>query len=604
MRIATRLGLTGAVLVAVVSLVGSVLVSTNRTVRQELANNEGAGEILNGVFSIRYLLQEYVLHHEERARAQWLITEDSLLRLLVAQPALTGAQDDVLVNLRLTNGTVKSLFSQIVKNYETNAGDGLKAALRQELEERLTGQIMIRLESMISDAATLSEQSRMGVMMAQGNEGIAVATISGLILLIFAISIFVTYTSVLRPLAKLSSGAATIGGGNFDFRLDDARRDEVGELARVFNEMAEKLRGREAKIRRLVDSNIIGIMISELEGEVLEANDAFLKLVGYDRLDLQSGRIDWKKITPSEFQVADSRAIQELRESGTYAPFEKEYFCKDGSRIPVMIGGALLEGRPASTVGFVLDLTDRKATQEALAQTRADLTRVARVSSLGALTASIAHEVNQPLAGIITNASTCLRMLAVDPPNIDGARQTARRTIRDGNRASDVVKRLRALFAKKKTTMEPLDLNEATREVIALLRGELQKSRAVLQVDLTTDLPPVMGDRVQLQQVILNLLANAADAMSDIDDRPRQLVVTTERDGDDSVCLAIRDAGVGFDPQSVERLFDAFYTTKSGGMGIGLFVCRSIISSHNGRLWASQNDGPGATFSFTLPCVD
>ena len=456
---------------------------------------------------------------------------------------------------------------------------------------------------MISDASNLSEQSRMGVMTAQRREGIAVATIGGLILLIFAVSMLVTYASAICPLAKLRAGAITIGSGNFDFRLDDARRDEVGDVARVFNEMAEKLRGREAKIRRLVDLNIIGIVISELEGEVLEANDAFLKLVGYDRHDLQSGRIDWKKITPSEFQGADTRAIQELKESGTYAPFEKEYLCKDGRRIPVMIGGALLEGRPASSVGFVLDLTDRKATQEALAQTRADLTRVARVSSLGALTASIAHEVNQPLAGIITNASTCLRMLAAEPPNIDGALETARRTICDGNRASDVVKRLRGLFAKKHTTMEPLDLNEATREVIALLRGELQKSRAILQLEFATDLPPVMGDRVQLQQVILNLIANASEAMSNIDGRPRKLVVTTERDGENSVCLAVRDAGRGFDPQSLERLFDAFYTTKTSGMGIGLFVSRSIIASHNGRLWAVQNDGPGATFSFSVPSV-
>jgi signal transduction histidine kinase len=220
---------------------------------------------------------------------------------------------------------------------------------------------------------------------------------------------------------------------------------------------------------------------------------------------------------------------------------------------------------------------------------------------MGALTASIAHEVNQPLSGIITNASTCLRMLAADPPNVDGAIETARRTIRDGNRASDVITRLRSLFSKKDTTTEPVDLNEATREVITLLRSELQRSRVILQAALSDDLPSVIGDRVQLQQVILNLLRNAADAMSGVDDRPRQLVIRTARYEDDGVRLTVQDAGVGFDPQAIDRLFEAFYTTKNDGMGIGLSVSRSIIESHHGRLWAEPNDGPGATFSFSIP---
>ena len=182
---------------------------------------------------------------------------------------------------------------------------------------------------------------------------------------------------------------------------------------------------------------------------------------------------------------------------------------------------------------------------------------MARVTSLGALTASIAHEVNQPLSGIITNASTCLRMLDADPPDVDGARETARRTIRDGNRASDVITRLRALFSKKESTLEPLDLNEATREVIALSLSDLQRNRVILRPELADDLPPVTGDRVQLQQVILNLLRNASDAMSGVDDRPRQLLIRTERDDGDRVRLTVRDAGVGFDPESMDKLFDA-----------------------------------------------
>jgi PAS domain S-box-containing protein len=245
---------------------------------------------------------------------------------------------------------------------------------------------------------------------------------------------------------------------------------------------------------------------------------------------------------------------------------------------------------------------ERRRSEETLSRVRSELAHVARVNSLGILTASIAHEVNQPLSGIITNASTCLRMLAADPPNIDGARETARRTIRDGNRASDVITRLRALFSKKDATTESVNLNEAAQEVIALSLSELQRGRVILRTEFAADLPPVKGDRVQLQQVILNLVLNASEAMCSINDRPRKLLIRTERDGCDYVRLMVQDTGVGFDPQKEDKLFEAFYSTRSGGMGIGLSVSRSIIANHRGRLWAAQHDGPGATFGFSVPC--
>ena len=262
----------------------------------------------------------------------------------------------------------------------------------------------------------------------------------------------------------------------------------------------------------------------------------------------------------------------------------------------------LVAGRPLF-IGAIQDVTESKVAEEALNRARSDLAHVARVTTLTTLTASIAHEVNQPLSGIVTNAGTCLRMLDADPPNIDGARETARRTIRDGNRASDVISRLRALFSKKQFTLESLDLNEAIREVIALSLSDLQRNRVTLQSELADDLPKVTGDRVQLQQVMLNLLRNASDAMLGVDDRPRQLLVRTEREGGDRVRVNVRDAGVGLDGESVDKLFDAFYTTKSGGMGIGLSVSRSIVERHHGRLWAESNAGPGATFVFSIPCT-
>jgi len=252
-------------------------------------------------------------------------------------------------------------------------------------------------------------------------------------------------------------------------------------------------------------------------------------------------------------------------------------------------------------VGAVQDITQRRLSDLALSKVRSELAQIARVMTLSALTASIAHEVNQPLSGVVTNASTCLRMLGADPPNIEGARETARRTIRDGNRAADVIARLRALYGGTEMKPEPVDLNEAAREVLALFLSELQRHGVVVRTEFAENLAPVMGDRIQLQQVVLNLVRNASEAMSSVDDRPRELLVKTEPHERDAVRLSVRDAGVGFEPEAADKLFGAFYTTKPEGMGMGLSVSRSIIERHRGRLWAARNEGPGATFAFAIP---
>ncbi len=252
-------------------------------------------------------------------------------------------------------------------------------------------------------------------------------------------------------------------------------------------------------------------------------------------------------------------------------------------------------------IGAVQDVTERRHSEDALSKVRSELARVARVTTLGTLTASVAHEVSQPLSGILLNANTCLRMLAGEAPDVEGARELVQLMVRDGNRAAEVIAHLRALFRKKDAVMEPVDLNKATREVVALLSSEIRRSRVRVQMKLVEDLPLVTGDRVQLQQVVLNLLLNALEAMDGVQDHPRQLVIRTGRDKGDRVCLAVQDSGAGFDPRDPDELFEAFKTTKSGGMGIGLSVSRSIIESHQGRLWAMLNDGPGATFSFSIP---
>jgi PAS domain S-box-containing protein len=370
----------------------------------------------------------------------------------------------------------------------------------------------------------------------------------------------------------------------------------------------ELAQGLQAKLRCLVDASIIGIFIWNAAGQIIEANDAFLRLVGSRREDVISGRVSWRELTPVEWQDVDEQRIVDLKASGIARPFEKEFFRKDGTRVPILMGAAVFDDTQDEGVAFVIDLTDRKRAEEAARasdlrynELRMELAHANRVATLGQLSASIAHEVNQPLSGIVTNASTCLRMLAADVPNIEGARGTARRIIRDSNRAADVIVRLRTLFSKRDAATESIDLNGAIKEATALARSELDRNNVILGHELAEMLPSVAGNRVQLQQVILNLLMNASQAMSSVDDRPRQLVIKTERDEYGRVRVTMRDAGVGLDPRTADKLFDPFYTTKNDGMGIGLSVSRSIIESLGGQIWIGANDGPGATVSFSIP---
>jgi len=368
------------------------------------------------------------------------------------------------------------------------------------------------------------------------------------------------------------------------------------ENTRLYTDLQE----REARIRRLVDSNIIGIVLSDFEGRIFEANDAFLEMVGYDREDLASGRIRWTEMTPAEWLGVSQRAVAQVRTTGICEPFEKEYFRKDGSRVPVLVGAAALEGRDEG-VSYVLDLTERKRAQEALQKAQAELAHITRVTTVGALTAAIVHEINQPIAATVVNAGAGMRWLAAQPPDLQEARQALGRIVRDGNRAAEVMGRIRALVKKMPPRRERLDINEVVLEVISLTQGELQRNRVELQTHLARNLPAVPGDRVQLQQIILNLILNAVEAMSEVPDRPHTLAAASGATDSHAVLVEVRDSGPGLDAVNIDRLFDSFYTTKPNGMGMGLAISRSIVEAHGGRLWATPNEPHGAVFCFTLP---
>jgi PAS domain S-box-containing protein len=376
------------------------------------------------------------------------------------------------------------------------------------------------------------------------------------------------------------------------------------ENTRLYGDLQE----REAKVRRLVDSNIIGICIWDFEGRIVEANEAFLRIVGHSRDDLVSGRLHWTALTPNEWSGADERALAELRATGSCKAFEKEYLRNDGTRVPVLVGAATFGRGRDQGVAFVLDLTERKEAEENLRESerryreaQAELAHVTRVTMLGELTASIAHEVNQPLTGVVANAEACLGWLDRETPNLDEARRSVEWVIEDGNRAGEVIRRVRALATKTHAQKAPLDINDVVGEAIPLLQRELLNHQVSLQMELASALPVVLADRVQLQQVIINLAINGIEAMQPVTNQPRELVIQSHQDEAHQVQVTVKDCGVGISAENADRLFNAFFTTKSSGMGMGLSICRSIIAAHGGRLWAAPNLPHGAIFHFTLP---
>jgi PAS domain S-box-containing protein len=376
------------------------------------------------------------------------------------------------------------------------------------------------------------------------------------------------------------------------------------ENARLYRDVAE----REAKIRRLVDANIIGIMFWNAKGDILEANDAFLRIIGYEREDLISGRMRWRDLTPTQLRQGSEYAQEELQQTGRAQAFEKEYLRKDGSRVPVIVGLATFEASRKEGVAFVLDLTERKQAEERVRESerryrevQSELAHANRVATMGQLAASIAHEVSQPIAATVINAHAALRWLSAKPPELDEVTLVLDRLVKDANRASDVLGRIRGHIQKAPPQKGPVDISTAIREMIEFTRSQATKSGASVQMQLADDLPLIEGDRVELQQVLLNLILNALEAMSAVSDGVRHLHISAALDEAGCVRVKVSDSGPGFASGYAEQVFAAFYTTKPTGLGMGLSICRSIIEAHGGRLWASANPPCGAVVQFTLP---
>ena len=372
--------------------------------------------------------------------------------------------------------------------------------------------------------------------------------------------------------------------------------------------LLQELQEREARIRRLVDANIIGMHIFNSAGVIVDANQAFLKIIGYDQSDVAAGKLRYFDLTPPEWKSRSALARAEMEMTGTVQPFEKEYFRKDGSRVPVLIGSVAFDGGRDQGVTFVLDLSERKRaeaeareSEQRYRRTQMELEHANRVAVMGQLTASIAHEVNQPSTAVIASAQAALRWLDRRPPELEKVRQALARVEQNATRASEVIGRIRDLIKKAPPRKDSLAINRVIQEVIELTQGEAEKHGISVRTDFAEHLGEIVGDRVELQQVAVNLILNAIEAMSGSAQQQRDLLIRTARTDDGGVLVAVLDSGPGLPPASLERLFEPFYTTKAGGLGVGLSICRSIVESHGGRLWASERSPRGAIFQFTLP---
>jgi PAS domain S-box-containing protein len=359
---------------------------------------------------------------------------------------------------------------------------------------------------------------------------------------------------------------------------------------------------REARIRRLVDANIVGVAMTRVDGTILDMNDAALEILGCTREDVRSGRIRWPELTPRDWQAASERAVAQLQATGSFDVFEKELLRADGSRVPVLLAGAAVDDTRQESVVFVIDLTERKRAEqerERLRQLQADLAHIDRISMMGVLTASLAHELKQPITAAITDARTCLRWLNRDQPEVERARKAATRILGSGARAADIIDHLRSLYTKDAQPQRALvDVNDLVGEMLVLLEREATQHGVAMRMDLAADPSTVTADRVQLLQVLMNLMLNGIEAMTDLGG---ELTVSSRLEGDGQLTLSVSDTGVGLPAEEPDRIFATFFSTKPHGSGMGLAISRSIVESHGGRLWATANGGRGATFHLTLP---
>ena len=497
---------------------------------------------------------------------------------LEAITTLAASGDWRAVHLRLANQVrpLESLTSELIEKVDHEAGEQqAQAALNIERVQRLVF-LMVPLTALVT---------------------LLIAALLGL---------SITH-SITRPLAGLVEGSKALARGEFQHQVAISGEDELAQLGQVFNDTARRLRdlyatlqSSEDRLRRVIDTIPAHVWSARPDGTVDFVNRRWLETTGLTMENALGW--DWASVVHAEDLarfVAEWRAALAAGE-----PMESEARLRraDGDYRWWLIRNVPLRDELGNVIkwyGTSIDIEDRKRAEEGLRQAQTDLARVSRVTTMGELTASLAHEVNQPIGAAVTNANTCIRWLARDTPNVEEARAAAMRIVKDGTRAGEIIKRIRQLFQKGTPQRELVDLNEVVREMIVLLRGEATRYNISVRTELAGELPPVLGDRVQLQQVLMNLMLNGMDAMKDVGGT-RELVIKSQQAENEEVVVTVSDTGVGLPAEQADRIFQAFFTTKPHGTGMGLRISRSIVESHGGRLWATENSPRGASFHLTL----
>ena len=515
------------------------------------------------------------------------------------------AQEPVSITLEALRGSLPAQANTLLELARVRDWQAVRLRLANQVRG-ITDLTSALVETVDHEAAQQRRQALENTRLARRQLLIVVSTAAMLTFLVAVTLGWYATRSIIGPLAALDTGAQALARGDFYHQVSVEGEDELARVGRAFNyaaqcvrELYDQLKRNEARFRSLIEHSSDLILILDGEGTIFYSSPSSLQVTGRNQSDLQDRNL-FELLPPED--VAKMRAALVGTRTESTSAFEIGFLRPDGTQatIEVLINNLLEDPAVGGVVINARDVTERKRTEEALRDAQADLAHVSRVTTMGELTASLAHEIRQPITAAITNAGTCLRWLNRDEPNIEEARMAASQIIKDTTRAAEIISRIGSIFKKGEPIRELIDVNDVIQEMIPLLQNEANRYSLSIQTSLATRIPQVMADRVQLQQVLMNLVLNGIDAMKEMN-TAGSLTITSQEQGDGQLLVSVSDLGKGLPSGETNQIFKAFFSTKAQGTGMGLTISRSIIESHGGRLWAAANPEAGATFFFSLP---
>ena len=571
--------------------------------------------IHSDVLKLRDTLESLVnARNSDRLKAETQTMTETLAEDMgSAKSALSAVHSDnasadpaILPTLAVVQSNLQSETASVIDLAETNDWNALQVRLDNQLRP-LEFSISALVERVDREVKTEHTQAAANIRQVQQRIFVVVPITVALTLLIAGTLGFVITRSITHPLEQLVEGSKMLARGEFKHRVPIQGDDELAQLGGVFNDTAgrlqdlyESLQSSEDRLRRVINTIPAHVWSSLPDGSVDFINQRLLESTGRPiETLLGSG---WQTIAHPDDRARYVAQWKSALAAGEPLEIELRVWTAQRDYRWLLVRNVPLRdgrGEIVKWYGTGIDIEDRKRAEDALRKAQGDLAHANRVTTMGELCASLAHEINQPISGAITNASTCLRRLDREPPDIEGARAGASLIIRDANRAAEIINRVRLFFRKGVVTKERVDINELIREMEILLHNEASQHSVFVQTRLAADHPLIVADRVQLQQVLMNLMINGIDAMKAVEG-PRQLTLGTQNDGNAQLLVSVEDTGIGLPANQAGQIFNAFFTTKEHGTGMGLRISRTIIEAHGGRLWVTDNHPRGASFHFTL----